>query len=97
MSKIKTIKIKASNGQEYPCRVTLGALRRFKLETGREAESLSGASDLALFIWYCCLSASKADGIPFDVTQEEFLDGLDLPAAGEFAALLDEEEKKTSK
>lgn len=96
MSKINTIRIKTSNGQEYPCRVTLGALRRFKLETGREVESLSGASDLALFIWYCCLSASKADGIPFDVTQEEFLDGLDLSVAGEFEALLGVE-KKTSK
>lgn len=96
MSKINTIRIKTSNGQEYPCRVTLGALRRFKLETGREAESLSGASDLALFIWCCCQSASNADGIPFDVTQEEFLDGLDLSAAGEFEALLGGE-KKTSK
>ena len=93
MSKISTIRIKTSNGREYPCRVTLGALRRFKLETGREAESLSGASDLGLFIWCCCQSASKADGVPFDVTQEEFLDGLDLSAAGEFRSLLSGEKK----
>ena len=39
---------------------TLGALRRFKLETGEDAEHVSSASDIAVLIWCCCKTCEKS-------------------------------------
>lgn len=66
-------------GKEYPCRVTMGAMVRFKRETGRDVSTLSQTdiSDLVLFMWCCVASASKADGVEFDMSFEDFADRLD--------------------
>ena len=47
---------------------TLGALRRFKLETGEDAEHVSSASDIAVLIWCCCKTCEKA---PRNVLQND--------------------------
>lgn len=77
MSKSKMMKIMVG-GREYPCRATMGAMLRFKRETGREVTELdmSQMSDLAVWLWCCVLSACAADGVDFGMGLMEFADQL---------------------
>ena len=70
------------NGKPYPCRVTMGALLRFKRETGRDVGQISqdDVSDLVILLWCCIASASKADGVEFGMSLMDFADRLDPEA-----------------
>lgn len=92
------------NGKEYPCRVTMGAMVRFKRETGRDVSTIkeSDISDLVLFMWCCVVSASKADGIEFGMSFEDFADSLEGTELQAFLLSMDEDastgtKKKTTK
>lgn len=65
-------------GVEYPCRSTMGAMLRFKRETGREVTELDArsVSDLALWLWCCVSSACSADGVTFGLSLQDFADRL---------------------
>lgn len=67
------------NGVTYPCRPTMGAMLRFKKETGKEVTELTGdsLSDLCAYLYCCVASASAADGREFKMTLMEFADALD--------------------
>ena len=93
MAKNVSIKIKTSDGKEYPCRITLGAMRRFKQETGKDADNISGVSELAVFVWCCCQSACNADGVDFGVGLDDFCDRLDLKDILVFADAISGEKK----
>lgn len=84
-------------GKSYPCRVTMGAMVRFKRTTGKDVSEISekDLSDLILFVWCCVASACKADGVAFDMDFEDFADCLEPNMLGGF---LDEfpSEKKSS-
>lgn len=66
------------NGKAYPCRMTMGAMLRFKNETGKEVLQVEewGFSDLCTLLWCCIVSACKADGVEFSLSLMEFADGL---------------------
>lgn len=73
---MKKVRIK---GREYPCRVTMGAMVRFKRATGkdiREADQ-QDLEQMLLFVWCCVKSACNADGVEFDMDSEMFIDMLD--------------------
>lgn len=91
-----SINITASDGKSYPCRITLGAMRRFKQETGKDADHIEGAADLSVFIWCCCASACKADGVAFGYGLEDFCDLVDISALSAFTGAVSPE-KKTKK
>lgn len=97
MNKNVSITIKASDGKTYPCRVTLGAMRRFKQETGKDSDNIDGVEDLAVFIWCCCISACKADGVGFGVSLDDFCDFVDVSTLSEFTEAIAPGEKKTKK
>lgn len=84
-------------GIDYPCRVTMGAMVRFKRETGYDVSAIDekGVSDLVLFMWCCVVSACKADGVSFDLSFEDFADRLEPGMLGEFLGVLDADEKKS--
>lgn len=65
-------------GHEVPCRVTMGAMLRYKRLTGEDVASLTDGDIENLLTWiYCCVqSACKADGMDFNFTLEEFCDRL---------------------
>lgn len=67
------------NGQDYPFRMTMGALLRFKRETGKDVSEVktSDVADLVVLLWCCVASSCKADGVPFTYTLEDFADALD--------------------
>ena len=92
-----SISITTSDGKTYPCRLTMGALRRFKAETGMDAEHVTCAADLAVLIWCCCKSACGADGVAFDVSLDDFCDRIDMSAAESFSKAIAPDEKKTKK
>lgn len=65
------------DGKPYPCRQTMGALLRFKQETGKDAtEITNSASDMCAFLYCCVKSACKHDNIEFKYSLMDFADGL---------------------
>lgn len=67
-------------GKEYPCRVLMGAMLRFKRMTGYDVSkmSMTDLSDLITFLWCCVVGSCNADNVPFDMDLEKFADGIDL-------------------
>lgn len=87
-------------GKAYPCRTTMGALLRFKRETGREVAEIQNGelTDLLIFLWCCVVSACRADGKDFDMSLEDFADQCDLKAFNEWTKAINnnpDQEKKT--
>ena len=74
------------NGKEYPCRVTMGAMLRFKRETGKDVSEIGegDVSDLVTFLWCCIVSASKADGVEFGIELMDFADMLEPDTLTQF-------------
>jgi phosphopantetheinyl transferase len=64
------------NGTAYPCGPTMGAMLRFKQETGKETTQIdpTSVSDLFTYLWCCVMSASKREGKDFDMPLMEFAD-----------------------
>ncbi len=94
---MKEITIK---GQDYPCRITMGALRRFKRETGKDVSELkeNDVSDSVTLLWCCVASACNADGVPFSLSVDDFADCIEPSEMGAFTeALTTNAEKKTAK
>lgn len=82
---MKKIKI---DGKQYPCRITMGAMLRFKRETGRDVSSMSSddVSDMIVFMWACTASACAHDKVEFDMTIEQFADSLEPDSVQAFYA-----------
>lgn len=66
------------NGEAYPCSPTMGAMLRFKQETGREITEIDPKSftDLCTYLWCCVVSASKREGKAFDLSLIDFADSI---------------------
>ena len=65
-------------GIEYPCRVTMGAMLRYKRESGEDISKLKddNMEALVLLLWCCVKSACNADGVDFLYNVDEFADAL---------------------
>ena len=65
------------DGKAYPCRQTMGAMLRFKKETGKEVTEISDSlSDMFAYLYCCTASACKKDGVKFNMTLMDFADSL---------------------
>lgn len=66
------------NGVAYPCRPTMGAMLRFKKETGKEVTDIQESSftDLCTYLYCCVVSACAADKIEFGYSLIDFADAL---------------------
>ena len=84
--------------REYPCRVTMGAMVRFKNESGKDVSELekSNISELVLFVYCCVKSACNADKEPFDYDFETFADLMEPDGVNSFYEDMGREEKKTT-
>ena len=66
------------DGKEYPCRPTMGAMLRFKRETGREVTDIDGSlEDLTTYLWCCVCSACRREGKEFNMSLMDFADHMD--------------------
>lgn len=82
-------------GEKYPARLTLGAMRRFKAETGHElSDGQISVSEMAALLWCCVKSACNADGIAFDMLLDDFADNLEMEQLEQYTALMEESTPK---
>lgn len=86
-------------GQAFPCRVTMGAMLRFKRLTGKDVSALNDGDieDLLTLLYCCVVSACKADGKDFSMDLESFADALDASEMNAFYASINEEKKTAMK
>lgn len=65
------------NGKAYPCRMTMGAMRRFKQITGKDVTKLQDDVDDMTTLLYCCIaSACNADKVEFGISLDDFADSI---------------------
>lgn len=85
------------DGKAYPCRQTMGAMLRFKQETGKEVTEMQDSfSDLCVFLWCCVVSACKRDDIPFTPSLMEFADSISPEEMAGWADSLRDEQAEHS-
>ena len=80
------------NGTAYPCSPTMGAMLRFKQETGREITEIdaSSFSDLCTYLWCCVKAGAKREGKEFDLSLMDFADSLTPDDMAEWNAAITE-------
>jgi len=84
------------NGTEYPVRMTMGALLRFKQQTGKDVSECKDVADMIILLWCMIASACAADNIPFTLSLEKFADSCspeDLNILDEIVAPEDAKKK----
>lgn len=66
-------------GKEYPARITMGAMLRFRRETGHDVSDMKydDLADLITFIWCCVASECNAEKVEFGYSLMDFADMLD--------------------
>lgn len=92
-------------GVAYPARMVMGALLRFRRETGRDVSQMdqTDVGDLLLLLWCCVAAASHADGIAFPYDYDTFCDMITPEDVARWNEAMaegqpdGEEEKKTGK
>lgn len=85
------------NGKKYPSRPTMGAILRFKTETGKEVSEISGLSDWITYLYCCVASATKHDtGDDFPMSLMDFADSVPQDAVGLWVEALQGQTEKES-
>ena len=81
------------NGKSFPCRLTMGAMLRFKQEYGKEATEIEdgNVSEMCALLWLSVKSSCSADGIEFDLSLINFADRLSRDDLTTWAAALSDE------
>lgn len=66
------------NGKAYPCSPTMGAMLRFRQETGKEINQIDpeSFSELCTYLWCCIVSGAKREGVPFTLSLMDFADSI---------------------
>jgi hypothetical protein len=87
------------NNVAFPCRPTMGAMLRFKKETGKEITEIKQDSftDLCVYLYCCVASASAADGVPFSMSLMDFADALNPDDMSAWAASIQNTDAKDVK
>lgn len=69
--------------KQYPCRITMGAMLRFKRETGKELSAIDRQefTEILTFLFCCVTSACSADGVDFPYDLEQFADRIPIEDA----------------
>ena len=94
----QVIKI-AVKGKEYPCRITMGAMRRFRQMTGRDINTMKETEldDILSFMYWCIVSTCNADDVAFDMDYDLFCDNLEPDSFAAFSAAQQADEGKRKK
>jgi hypothetical protein len=66
------------NGETYPCHQLMGAMLRYKAETGEEVTTIKPTelTKVCMFMWCCVRAASKFAGKEFNLSFEDFADSV---------------------
>lgn len=67
-----------AGGVSYPCAPSMGAMLRFKQETGKEITQIDGGSmsELCTYLYCCVVSACAREKREFPFTLIEFADNV---------------------
>lgn len=79
-------------------RITMGAMLRFKRQTGKDVSDMGTDVSLMIIFLFCSVaSACNADGIDFTLDIDRFADGLEMNLLNDFAETMqgDGSKKKT--
>lgn len=82
---------------DYPLRLNMGAMLRFKRITGKEVSELreSDVEGMITLVYCCTAAACNADGVEFAYTLEDFADNLEPESFSDASiALASSAEKK---
>lgn len=73
-------------GKEYPARLTMGAMLRFRRETGHDVSTMKyeDISDLITLLWCCVASECNAEKVEFGYSLMDFADSIDPALITEF-------------
>lgn len=84
-------------GTEYPFRLTMGAMLRFKRQTGKEVGEIANGDleSIIALVWCCVVAACHADGVEFSVDFETFADKLTPDEFANATSMLFEPQKKS--
>lgn len=83
-------------GQTYPCRMTMGAFRRFKQLTGHDVSQIKNElDDIATLLYAATASACHADGVDFPLSVDDFCDRLTIEQTNAFVGTFAATQKKT--
>lgn len=83
------------NGKQYPCHMTMGAMVRFKNDTGKDVSEMGNDTVSATrLIYHMIAAASNAKGVPFEMSFEDFADNI---TPDQLAAMMPNEEAKPGK
>ena len=82
--------------KEYPCRVTMGAMVRFKQESGRDVSGMSSedVSDSVLFLYCCIKSAWSEEGEKNGMEGPDLADHQETDVLNGFYAGMESGKKK---
>ena len=91
-------KVKVGN-REFPIRMNMGAMLRYKRLTGREVSELMNGDmeGMITLVYACTASACNADGVEFGYTLEDFADNLEPESFSEASKILADQAEKKSK
>lgn len=82
------------NGTSYPCKMTLGAMLRFKELTGKEVSEISQTevSAMATLLYCCAASGASSEGKSLDLTPVQFCDNISAEDLNAWASAVAEAE-----
>ena len=88
-SEKKAQPVVVADGKVFPCDMPMGALLRYKKETGEEiAEIKEGETcKLMTLMWCCARSACNRDKVNFDMSLEDFADNVSPQDVADWASL----------
>jgi len=67
------------NGTTYPCRLTVGVLKRYKDQTGKEVEDVRDIFSISELLFMALQSTCRKEKVPLPyASAEELMDDLDL-------------------
>ena len=67
------------NGTTYPCRLTVGVLKRYKDQTGREMEDVKDIFSISELLFLALQTTCKREHVSFPyASAEELMDDLDV-------------------
>ena len=74
------------DGKEYPARLNLGAMLRFRRETGHDVNAMTNddISDMITLLWCCVASECNAEKVEFGYSLMDFADRIDPALITEF-------------
>ena len=67
------------NGTAYPCRLTVGVLKRYKDQTGKELDEVKDIFSVSELLYMALQATCKREHVPFPYdSTEELMDDLDV-------------------